>query len=544
MDQTSALAQDIVRRQGTLETERQPWVRNWEDVSELVLPRYVNTFRSGGLNAKTPGQLNQEKQFDPSPTLALNKFAAAMDSMLTPRLQKWHRLKATDNALNKSIRVQRYFDEVRDILFHFRYAPKANFASQMFEHWMATGAFGTACLFIDRLDGGGLRYKALPLGEIFFTENHQGMVGTVYRKFRLTALQAAQKFGLKCPEPIQEAAKDQKKQDHKYTFIHCVRPRADLDPFRRDHKGMEYASYYVSCEPLALVDEGGFSTFPYALSRYVTGPGEKYGRSPALDVLSSIKTLNEQKKTILKMGHRAVDPIILAHDDGVIGNVSLRPGAVNYGGVDAQGRKLVHTLDMASSIPIGKDLMDDERDMIKDAFWVTLFQILVETPQMTATEVLERVKEKGVLLAPMMGRQQSECLGPLIERELDILQRDGLLPPMPPELEEAGGDFNVIYESPLSKAMQAEEASGFMRTLETAINISQATQDPSALDWLDVDTAMPEIADIQSTPARWIRTFEEVMAIRENRQQAAAQQQMAEAAPAIASILKTTGSAV
>lgn len=544
MDPISTLAQDIVRRQGTLETERQPWVCNWEQVAELVLPRYVNTFRSAGLNNKTPGQQNQEKQFDPTPTLALNKFAAAMDSMLTPRLQKWHRLKAIDPQLNKSVRVQRYFEEVRDLLFHFRYAPKANFASQMFEHWTAIGAFGTACLFVDRLDGGGLRYKALPLGEVFFSENHQGMVDTVYRKFTLKARQAVQKFGLKCPEVVQKAAQDQTKQDQNYTFIHCVRPQADFDPFRKDYKGMEYASYYVCCEPLALVDEGGFSTFPYALSRFNTGPGERYGRGPALDVLSSIKVLNEQKKTILKMAHRATDPIILAHDDGVIGNVSLRPGFVNYGAVDNQGRKLVHTLDTASNLPIGKDMMDDERDIIKDAFWVTLFQILVETPQMTATEVLERVKEKGILLAPMMGRQQSECLGPMIERELDILNRDGLLPPMPPELAEAGGSFNVIYDSPLSKAMQAEEASGFMRTLETGINISQATQDPSALDWFNVDVAMPEIADIQSTPARWIRSLEEVMAIREGRQQAAAQQQLADAAPAIASILKTTGSAV
>jgi hypothetical protein len=79
--------------------------------------------------------------------------------------------------------------------------------------------------------------------------------------------------------------------------------------------------------------------------------------------------------------------------------------------------------------------------------------------------------------------------------------------------------------------------------LETAINVSQATQDPAALDWLNVDVAMPEIADIQAVPARWLRSLEEVQSIRQNRQSAAEQQQMADAAPAIASILKTTGSA-
>ena len=36
--------------------------------------------------------------------------------------------------------------------------------------------------------------------------------------------------------------------------------------------------------------------------------------------------------------------------------------------------------------------------VINDAFLVTLFQILTETPEMTATEVIERTREKGALL--------------------------------------------------------------------------------------------------------------------------------------------------
>ena len=41
-----------------------------------------------------------------------------------------------------------------------------------------------------------------------------------------------------------------------------------------------------------MLDEGGYRTFPYAISRYVTAPGETYGRSPAMLALPSIKTLN------------------------------------------------------------------------------------------------------------------------------------------------------------------------------------------------------------------------------------------------------------
>ncbi|PWG73548.1 phage head-tail adapter protein, partial [Enterococcus hirae] len=80
----------------------------------------------------------------------------------------------------------------------------------------------------------------------------------------------------------------------------------------------------------------------------------------------------------------------------------------------------------------------------------------------------------------------------MIERELDILNRQGLLPPMPPALQEAAGEFEIEYDSPLSRAQRAEEASGFMRTLEISMQLSQARQDPSPLDWLNVDAAIPE----------------------------------------------------
>ena len=539
-------ATEIMNRQHKMYSDRLQWVRSWEEISEVLLPRYVNRFRSP-LDMIRQGQQNTEKQFDATPALALDKFSAAMDSMLTPRLQKWHRLRASVPSLNKSARVRIYFDEVRDILFKYRYAPNANFASQMFEHWQGLGAFGTAATFVDRMAGGGLRYRSIFLGEIYFLENHQGLVDTAHRVFKLTARQAMQKWGEKCPDKIKAAAADPKKQDDSFTFIHCVYPNTDYTVGRMDNQGMEFRSDYVCEDTKTIVEEGGYATFPYAISRYVTGPGETYGRSPAMTVLPNIKVLNEQKKTMLKMGQRAVDPVLLAHDDGVIGTVNLTPGYVNYGGIDSQGRKLVTALEMPNSgqgLNVGKEMVADERAIVNDAFWITIFQILTETPQMTATEVLERVKEKGALLAPIMGRQQSECLGPLIERELDLLNRQHLLPPMPPELVEAGGEFHVIYDSPLSRAMQAEEASGFMRTLETAINYSQATQDPSAFDWLDIDTAMPEIADIQAVPARWVRTPDAVAKIREGRSQAQQQQQMADAAPAIASILKTTGSAV
>jgi hypothetical protein len=532
-------AAEICARQERLETNRQPWIKLWEEIAELVDPKYVNTFRSWSNDWRTQGQLNSEKQFDPTAALSRDRGTAAVHQMLTPDSQKWHRYRSLDAAQNASNSNLRYFDATRDAVFKYRYAPKANFVSQITEVWSNLLTFGTACLFVDRLEGGGLRYRCLHLGEFFFQENHQGLVDTVHRRFKLTARQAVQKFGDKCPEKIAEYARDEKKKDDMFWFIHCVEPRSDLDVNRMDYKGMKYASWYVSVEGKEMIDEGGYRTMPYIVFRYSTTAGEDYGRCPVMAVMPSIRVLNEEKKTVIKAGHRAVDPVLLAHDDGVVGTINLRPGYVNYGAVDAQGRKLVHTLD-TGNLNIGKELMDDERIMIKDALFVTIFQILTETPQMTATEVLERVREKGILLSPL-GRQH-EGLSQMNERELDLLDNQGKLPEMPKELADVGGwEAQVVYDNPLTRAMMAEEITGFMRSMEMAIQHATATQDPSALDWFEIDTAMPEIMDGQAVPARWVATLDAVMAKREGRKQQTESQQLIDAAPGIASVIKSTG---
>jgi hypothetical protein len=300
---------------------------------------------------------------------------------------------------------------------------------------------------------------------------------------------------------------------------------------------MDFASYYIAIEGHTTLEEGGYQTFPYSISRYYQVGGEIYGRSPAMDVLPAIKTLNEEKKTILKQGHRAVDPVLLAHDDGVLDGFNLTPGAINAGGVSADGRPLIHTLPVGN-IAVGKDLMDDERAVINDAFLVTIFQILVETPQMTATEVMERVKEKGILLAPTIGRQQSEYLGPMIERELDLLAQQGLLPPMPPELIEAKGEFKITYDSPLTRAQRAEEASGVMRTIESVLQVVNITQNPEPLDHFNWDNVVPEIADIHGVPAHWLASPEEVAQRRAGRAKQAESEAAMRAAPGTAALMK------
>ena len=125
-----------------------------------------------------------------------------------------------------------------------------------------------------------------------------------------------------------------------------------------------------------------------------------------------------------------------------------------------------------------------------------------------------------------------------IEREFDLLMFQGLIPPPPLQLLEAGGEYKVEYDAPLNRAMRAEEASGGMRTFQWASEIAANTQDPSILDPFDTDVMVAEIADINGMPYRWLRKQEDIDAKRQGRQQEAAVAQITQALPGMAAMAK------
>lgn len=532
------IVDESMREFSQLTTWRNVFASQYEEIAELIDPNSRNTFFFGNFN--WPGQKKTDRQIDSSGMLALNRFGAICDSLLTPRNMTWHGLRASDDYVMKDRATRLWFEKATRSLFKLRYAPHAGFTSQNTMFYRTLGAYGTPGMFVDEFDNTlypwqrGIRYKSIPMGELFVRENHQGVVDGFVRWFRLTARQAYQKWGNSIPANLHTPL--QANSEMLFNFLHRVCPRTDYEPERLDARGMPYASYYLSLEGRCLLSEGGYRKFPAAISRYEQAPGEVYGRSPAMMVLPTLKTLNAQKRTFLKQGHRAADPVLLTADDGIV-DVSLRPGALNKGGVTADGKELIKVLP-TGNIQISKEMMAEEKSLINDAFFVTLFQILTETPTMTATEVIERTNEKGILLAPTVGNQQSGYLGPLIERELDVAMAIGELDPMPPRLREAHGAYEIVYSSPLSRAMRAQEAAGFVRTVETVKELVSITGDAGLLDPFDFDAAIPAIAEIQSVPESWMADSEQIQAKRQNRAQAMQKQQQIQEAPAKAALAK------
>lgn len=534
---------EVLQVFGILQGQRATFASQWEEIAELIMPSHRNTFYYGNYNWQ--GQKKTDRQIDSSGQIALSRFAAICNSLLTPRQMKWHGIGNNDPYVMKDRATQLFFEECTRVLFAERYKPTAGFARQNHSIFQSLGAFGTGTLFVDELDsphgGRGLRYKGMPIGQMFLRENHQGIIDSFIRWMPMTARQIMQKWGKdKFPDALISAYNGQ--SETLYDILHYVCPNTEYEPGRVDDKGKAFRSVYICMQGKCVMQRGGYRTWPGPVSRYENAPSETYGRSVAMQVLPSLKTLNAQKRVFLTQGHRAAAPVLLAPDDGLI-DFSMRPGALNKGGVNSDGKPLVHAMP-SGDIQISKEMMAEEKALINDAFFVSIFQILTETPTMSATEVLERTNEKGILLAPTVGQQYDDYIGPMVERELDILMHMGKLPPMPPRLREAGGEYSIIPTSPLSRAMRAQEAAGFNRTLETVQGIVNVTQDPSYFDVFDFETAIPDLADINGVKPSYMASPEKVLAKKQQRAKQQQLEQRIQAAPAAAGMMKAQAAQV
>lgn len=501
-------AKELVDLQAQLASKRSQFDSWWQSIAQRVLPAEA-TFTT----QDEDGTKRTERLFSGKPVTDNERFAAVMDELLTPRTQQWHALAPQDDELAEAQDSKVFLERLNKLLFTMRYRPRANFAAQNHQGFLSVGAFGNMNLFTDEEVGSGPRYRGIPLRESFWSVNHVGQIDTMYRRYCLNARQAVQQAKeLKWTLPATVTAALDKEPFKDFEFLHCVKPNDDRKYGKLDASGMPWASFYVAVDGAHLLSTGGYTSWPYATGRYMVHGREVYGRSPAMAAWPGILTLNEEKKTILRAGQLDVYPPTLLGEEGALEPFSLRSGALNYGMMSANGTPLAQPYKTGANVPLGLELMAMEQMEIEEAFLVAIFKILSEHPQMTATQVLEITQQKATLLAPMMGRQQSEYLGPLIEREIDILSRDSrfdwIQNEMPDELREAGGAYKIEYRSPLARAMRAQDGVAIMRTLEALPAAMQV--DPNAALVYDIPESMRELGEINGYPAKLTRSKEDV----------------------------------
>ena len=518
MEKGSERCEHLFKLLDIVKAERNLYDQQWQEVVDYV-------FATGGdfTVQSTPGEKRGIRIFDTLPEDSLDKFTAWHESLATPRSQVWHRMKAETEDLETDVDITRWFDEVNRVLFQLRTDPRANYYGQMAEVYKGRGAFGNGSMYIEEIPTGAL-YRSCPIQNVWISLDHHRNVDTVFYAYKLTAKAAVQRWG-KESLPEEMVGSLESNPFREYEFIHVVGPRLGVNWTKLQKHRLPIESVDLSLTGKCIVDEGGFHEMPYLYSRYEVMPGEVYGRGPAMKVLPSVKTLNEMMRIHLTAGHRVAEPPLLLQQDGLAGlggrRPRLNPGGLNWGGLDMNGNPRIVPLTTDARLDITDVLMDRVRSMILSAFKVNLFDILVDRPQQTATEVLERAREKGILVGPLIGQFQSDFLAKQISREFGIARRQGRIPPPPQRLIDAGFRYDVSYDTDATRYQKAQDGLSVIRTLETAAPMLQL--DPSLIDVLKGEETVQYLAQVNGVPPKLIRSLPELKKMREAQAAANAQ---------------------
>lgn len=535
-EETRFTAQEIIDAETSLRSNRSALETRWEDIARYVDPSFSGSMSNPSAHPDLP--TNTDAQIDSTAQVANRRFAAILGAILTPPNQNWHKLTHYDKKIRENRDVRGWFEAVNDCLYNERYSPSAGFDGQNRRTFHSVGLFGFGATYITKRDGGGLRYRHIPLGEAVYGDNHQGIIDSMYRKFYLTKRQAIQKWGLKCPKTIKEEIDENKN----FEFLHCIRPRRKKagDVFVESNKRFE--AHYIFVDDKTILASYGYNVFPVAVARYDVALNSVYGEGPSGTIIAGIRGLNEMARTHIQQLQRAADPSYLVPDESILNSLNMRNGAINFGGVSVDGRALVHTLphgDIVVSIEAIKEL----QSAVKEPYLTDLFQILSDPRVMTATQVIQLAQERGYLLAPVLAGLQSEYLGGLIAREISILEDDGRLPEKPRGLGSAvpgylhGDGGSVEYKNPLSSMIHAPKTAGFLRTIEVATATANATGHPEVMDNFDVDIAIQQIAEINDVPVSWTNSDAKKQGIRLERQKEVQKAQQIQAMTGVASLV-------
>jgi hypothetical protein len=172
--------------------------------------------------------------------------------------------------------------------------------------------------------------------------------------------------------------------------------------------------------------------------------------------------------------------------------------------------------------------------------WLAISNL--DKANVTAEEIRALKEEKLQEVGPVMDRLNTDLLDPLVEQTFYFANKQRLLPPPPPELR--GASLRIKYSSIISLAQKALGAATMERFVSFFVSVKNAEPDNADIvDVMNTDVLFKRYAEDISIPPGIIRPPEELAQMRQQKQQAMAQQQKLAAMESASKSAKNLGQA-
>jgi hypothetical protein len=300
-------------------------------------------------------------------------------------------------------------------------------------------------------------------------------------------------------------------------------------------------TFWLAEQDQHLVTHAWGHSEPYTAFRAPRRPNEQMGRGSSDEALEEVQMAQRVRIAIIRGYEKAIDPLMLLPDDGVLtppnnepqGAIVLRSDMLTGRGGDPI-RYLQHT----GSPDRGQEWLTTEiYGGIKRAF--NLDQMtLPREPRMLDSQIvgLQEEQSRGVvpLLAPLFAPT-----GRVLARIADIAQRQGRLPRPPRAAHNTR--LSIEFKNPMERAARLAEVRAFMQALSL---LSQALQiDPSARHSLRILEGLQYCFRILGVPEHLIPGSKEVETLVQADNAALAQKSQRETGLDVTTMLKNAGTA-
>jgi len=526
--------QKLERRWKELFDEQNTWKPTWQDLARYILPR------RGFFLTDSPNRGERKDNFiiDGTPIRAARVLAAGMMSGLTSPSRPWFKLGVADPDLSKFAPVRFWLDEVQNRMMAVY--SMSNIYNALHSVYEEVGAFGTAAMIVLEDFDDIIRGRTFTIGEYALGTGPDLRVNALARQLWMTVAQLVQEFGIDNVSLGVKNAWENNQLGRWVNVYHLIEPNDDRIHDLKDARNKPFRSVYweAGTSEEKYLRVSGFDEFPVMAPRWDIVGADIYGKGPGWDALGDSKQLQKMQEDKLMALDKLVNPPMTAPAS------VLRAGGVNLlpGGVTFHDETMSH-VGVKPTYQINPDLqgitlaIQEVQQAIRETFFSDLFLMLAQSDrrQMTAREVAERHEEKLLMLGPVLERLESELLDPLIDRTFSIMNRNGLIPPPPRELQ--GMYLKVEYISVLAQAQKMVGTTSIERMLVFAQSVAAAK--PDVLDKIDFDEAIDQYADMLGVPPGVIVSDDQVAKIRQARAEQQAQMQAAQYAMAAVQGAKT-----
>lgn len=528
-------AQEVIQKLEEAKSYRSSyWDSQFQECKDVVWPNSVDFTTN-----RQQGSKLTELIYDSTPVWANGQFANGMHAATCNPTDRWANIVTEDLALMQDEVDLAWLENVSDIIYHVYNNPYANHRQGVHETFQSLGCLGTAVLSQEWSDKRKLPiFKSIPLAKCWIAEGEDGLVNTLYREEDFTINQAIERFG---EEALPDKMLEMKRTD-KTTFVHAVYPRQERKYDSRLSLGMPFASKWVSVQFKKVVSEGGYISFPYHVTRWEKIPGQVYGRSPAMTCLADIKMLNQMKKVTLEAAQKVVNPPMLVPHDAFMNQFDNTPGGVNeYDSSLSMDSNAIRPFLSGARPDLGEKIMEPIKQSIIACFYADMMSVPFKKERQTAEEI--RIRRDDMLrnIGPLIGRQEAELFGPMIQRTFELLSRNKMIPPHPPNLQ--GAKLRITYVSLAAVAQTGSKLNNLKQFItESLVPLMQLDQ--GVVDAVSIDDVLDQSAKLGNVTRKVFRTTEDKNAIRKGKadqQQAAAQAAAMESGSAA---LKNVGQAI